>query len=125
VYTRFRKGQSGNLRGRPKKRPEKKLGNPHQKLIELLGQTVTLKVGDKAVKMTKHEALIQKLWSAAMSGDKGSLIQLVKMVNELPPHLLADVEAFRHNSESEKLIELFLKKAEEYQSGTVAPPEQD
>jgi hypothetical protein len=64
VKSQFRKGQSGNPRGRRK--GQRNLGPV---LVEVLGQTVTVKQGGKAQRMSKGEALIQILLTKAYNGD--------------------------------------------------------
>jgi hypothetical protein len=64
VKSQFRKGQSGNPRGRRK--GQRNLGPV---LVEVLGQTVTVIQGGKAQRMSKGEALIQILLTKAYNGD--------------------------------------------------------
>jgi len=64
VTSQFRKGQSGNPRGRRKGQR-----NLAPVLREVLRQTVKVKRGGKTERMSKGEALIQMLLSKAHSGD--------------------------------------------------------
>jgi hypothetical protein len=64
VKSQFRQGQSGNPRGRRKGQR-----NLAAVLAEVLCQTVTVKQGGKAQRMSKGEALIQMLLTKAHKGD--------------------------------------------------------
>jgi hypothetical protein len=64
VKSQFRKGQSGNPRGRRKDQR-----NMAPVLVEVLRQTVTVKQEGKSHRMSKGEALIQMLLSKALNGD--------------------------------------------------------
>jgi len=66
VKSQFRKGQSGNPRGRRKGQR-----NLTPVLIDVLRQTVKVKQGGKTKRMSKGEALIQILLSKAHNGTAG------------------------------------------------------
>src|SRR5258706_9259071 len=65
---RFPKGKSGNPFGRRKGQR-----NLATVLIEILGQTVTVKQGDKSQRLTKGEALIKVILSKANNGDRRAI----------------------------------------------------
>lgn len=80
--TRFRKGQSGNPRGRP---PSKDL---HHTIIDALNEEVTVLVDGEKVKMTKKEAAIQRLIAESMKGKSTAtrnLILLLRVLDRIPP----------------------------------------
>ena len=66
--SRFPKGKSGNPFGRRKGQR-----NLATILIEMLGQTVTVKQGDKSKRMTKGEALIKVIMNKANNGDRRAI----------------------------------------------------
>jgi hypothetical protein len=74
--SQFRKGQSGNPRGRRKGQR-----NMAPVLREVLRQTVKVKRGGKTERMSKGEALIQMLLSKAHSGDARA-IEAVLVLSE-------------------------------------------
>src|SRR5258706_7435160 len=76
VKSKFRKGQSGNPRGRRKGQR-----NLTPVLIDVLRQTVKVKQGGKTQRMSKGEALIQILLSKAQNGDSRT-IKAVLLVTE-------------------------------------------
>jgi hypothetical protein len=75
VHTRFKKGQSGNPRGRPKGARNVK------SLIQDIGaETVTLREGARVRKVSKIEALIQQLFSGSLKGDVRSINSLMGLM---------------------------------------------
>ena len=63
-HSRFKPGQSGNPRGRPRK------NRSIEAMIKReLDQTVALKEGGREIRLTKREALIKQLVNRAISGD--------------------------------------------------------
>ncbi len=65
-HTRFKKGKSGNPRGRPRKREE-----PHTVLQRVLDRKISIKEEDRKIPI--REALIRKLRELALQGDKQAL----------------------------------------------------
>jgi Family of unknown function (DUF5681) len=76
VKSQFRKGQSGNPRGRRKGQR-----NLAAVLAEVLRQTVTVKKGGNSQRMSKGDALIQILLTKAHHGD-GRAIKAVFLLTE-------------------------------------------
>lgn len=63
-HSRFKPGQSGNPRGRPRK------NRSIESMIKReLDQTVMLKEGGREIRLSKREALIKQLVNRAISGD--------------------------------------------------------
>jgi hypothetical protein len=63
-HSRFKPGQSGNPRGRPRK------NRSIEAMIKSeLDQTVVLKEGGREIRLSKREALIKQLVNRAISGD--------------------------------------------------------
>ena len=111
-HTRFKPGQSGNPRGKPKGSKGLKTD-----LREEMAERVTIKENGKRIKVTKQRLMIKALAKKAANGDVKAAGQLVSLTiqsfgledrregkSELSKHdqaLLADVEKhFFHNMES-------------------------
>jgi hypothetical protein len=80
--TQFRKGQSGNPRGRP---PRRVL---HQVIEDALNEEVTVNKDGEQVEMTKKEVIVQKLLSDSMKGKSTAtknIILLLRVLTEIPP----------------------------------------
>ena len=83
-HSRFKPGQSGNTRGRPRK------NRSIEAMIKReLDQTVVLKEGGREIRLSKREALIKQLVNRAISGDQRPM-QLV--LAHLEKH--KDIEPF-------------------------------
>ena len=78
----FRKGQSGNPRGRPKgARGVKTL------LDEALSKEITVSEGGQTSRVSKREALILSLITKALKGDiraAGQVLKLIEQYDEAP-----------------------------------------
>jgi hypothetical protein len=77
THTRFRKGQSGNPRGRPKRTPP--LPDLKTMLINALNSIVVINENQRARQTTKYETAIMQIVNNAASGK----IQFVKLLVEL------------------------------------------
>jgi hypothetical protein len=95
--TRFKKGQSGNPKGRPS--GTKNLGGLFQ---QLLGEMVTAREGDRSRRMTKAEALLQALVLRAIKGEGRAVTQVFTMMRE--QGLLAPPEEGRSTRQSGVLV---------------------
>ncbi len=78
--TRFKKGQSGNPRGRPKGTRSK---TPAEFLDHFLSQTITIKESGRAKKVTLLEALQKRLVTSAMNGDMTAMRLLQKPLEKI------------------------------------------
>ena len=63
-HSRFKKGKSGNPKGRPKGRK-----NLSTHLYRILNERILIKEGDKVCKITKGEAMLKSLMQKALKGD--------------------------------------------------------
>ena len=73
--TRFRKGQSGNPRGRPKGAQ-----GLRSLLEEALAQEITVSEGGRTTRISKREALILSLITKALKGDMRAAAQLLRLM---------------------------------------------
>ncbi len=79
-HYQFKKGKSGNPRGRPK--GEKSKG--HLAILDhMLSEKIDVREGGQQKKITKQEALLKKLFIDSMNGDKASIKIMLRYVEEL------------------------------------------
>tara|TARA_B100000965_G_C19489162_1_gene712196 strand:+ start:117 stop:602 length:486 start_codon:yes stop_codon:yes gene_type:complete len=79
-HTQFRKGKSGNPRGRPKGSK-----NTATIMTELLARKVPVKQNGEIRNLSLREALLTKLAAKAMEGNTRDLIALFKLVEQYIP----------------------------------------
>jgi hypothetical protein len=76
-HTRFKKGQSGNPKGRPKGRK-----NWATIIDETLNRKVMVRVGGKTKRMTASQCIIEKTIQQAIKGSVPHLVQVIRMVKD-------------------------------------------
>ena len=82
-HTRFKKGQSGNPRGKPKG-----VKNLSTVVVKSLAERVTINEGGQRRKITKLEAATKQLANKAAQGDPRAtqfILQLLQMLENRPP----------------------------------------
>ena len=86
-HTRWKKGQSGNPKGRPK-------GSKNTRTIvnEVLNRTVTIKENGRTRRVKFLEAFVHQLAVKALNGSTRDQIALFKMIHEYAPDLLKEAE---------------------------------
>ena len=77
-HTRFQKARSGNPRGRPKGTK-----NLRSDLIEELGETIVVREGDRARKVSKQRAVVMTLVARTLKGDTRAASILLSMMLRL------------------------------------------
>jgi hypothetical protein len=84
---KFKKGQSGNLKGRPKKQLDL------QKLfIAELKSSVTITESGKKIKVSKLQALTKSIIVHAMQGNKNYAKFVLDWIKALPKYAFVDVD---------------------------------
>jgi hypothetical protein len=71
-HTRFKPGQSGNPKGRPKH-----ARNLKTEFLEELGEVIRVREGDREMKISKQRAFVKALVAAAIKGDMRAANALV------------------------------------------------
>lgn len=77
--TRFKKGRSGNPRGRPRKKPDL-----YSELTKVLRENVTVTIDGQPEKVTVQQALLLRLRDQALRGELWAQKLLQKVVAALP-----------------------------------------
>lgn len=76
-HSRFKKGVSGNPRGRPRKERSLKY------LVETeLDEKITLTENGRRIKLTKREVLAKKMVNDALTGDRRAQQALIRLVGD-------------------------------------------
>ena len=78
VHTRFKKGQSGNPKGRRKGQR-----NVHTVVAEALSQRITIREGNRTRSVTKLDAVILTMLTAALKGDAKAQASLIALLRSL------------------------------------------
>ncbi len=74
-HGQFKKGESGNPRGRPKGTKNLKTD-----LLEELGEAVVVKEGDRTIRTSKQRAMVKSLVARTLKGDTRAAAQLISLV---------------------------------------------
>lgn len=80
--SQFKKGKSGNPKGRPPKK------DFHQVFIDALNEEVTLLLNGQKTKLTVKEALLKKMLFEAVAGKQvaaKNVIEIMKSLSVIPP----------------------------------------
>lgn len=78
AHTRFRKGHSGNPRGRPKGAL-----NLATDLAEELGERIRVREGDRELSVTKQRAMLKALVARALKGDARAANAILALIARL------------------------------------------
>jgi hypothetical protein len=77
-HTQFKKGQSGNPKGRPKH-----TRNLKTDLTKILGQKVSVREGDRTSRVSKQEGMLMSLTAKALKGDTRAIGVLVNLIRDI------------------------------------------
>ncbi|WP_300550500.1 DUF5681 domain-containing protein [Roseovarius sp.] len=102
-HTQFKKGKSGNPRGRPRKREDL-----NTVLHRVLNHKVRVKDNDQ--KLPIRDALMWKLRELAVSGDKQAMALQRRIIDESG---IADPDAYSREEEKQEIVRA-LKSFSEY-----------
>lgn len=76
--SRFKKGRSGNPKGRPKGTK-----NLKSDLLEELGERIVIREGDRKLRVSKQRALLKSQTARALKGDTRAAAQILELYLKL------------------------------------------
>jgi hypothetical protein len=79
-HTRFKPGKSGNPKGRSK--GAKGLSTV---FMEEASERVTIKMGDRSIKVTKLQAIMKRLFQKAMEGNAQAMSKIAEIARMIEP----------------------------------------
>lgn len=80
VASRFRKGASGNPKGRPKAKPHKARSSSGSAFDVIVDRTLTITRGGLQREVTMEEALQHRTYQDALAGNRPARRQILKMI---------------------------------------------
>lgn len=115
VHSRFRKGSSGNAKGRPKGTK-----NLRTDLSEVLQERITVTEGDRKVRMSKQRAIVKTLVAKTLKGDSRSATTLLTTIFRVLDFadIAADVEQPLDANEQELLVVIDARRQRKAESST-------
>jgi Family of unknown function (DUF5681) len=113
--TRFKKGQSGNPKGRPRGTK-----NLQTDLMEELQETITVREGERTVRMSKQRAMIKTVMNKSLKGDARAVMTLLRMLTRFTQPDGGSAEVDEALSVDEK--ELWQRLIDEVRSEQTAVP---
>jgi hypothetical protein len=115
MHSRFRKGCSGNAKGRPKGTK-----NLRTDLTEVLQERITVTEGDRKVRMSKQRAIIKTLVAKTLKGDARSATTLLTTIFRVLDFadMAADVEQPLDANEQELLVVIDARRQRKAESST-------
>jgi hypothetical protein len=78
VHSRFRKGRSGNPKGRPKGR-----ANLKTDLLAELAETIVIREGDRQLRVSKQRALLKSLTAKGLKGDSRAAFVVLDLITRV------------------------------------------
>ena len=105
-HTRFRKGHSGNPRGRPKGAKNLKTD-----LLEELRERISVRDQGRSRSFSKQRALIKSLMARALQGNMAALAQLVTLIMRvIGPDAVAESQEAPLTPEEQEVLRLTLAR---------------
>lgn len=102
---RFKPGESGNPRGRPK--GTRNLGTD---LKDILGRRVSIREDGKERRISRQEALLLSLYNKALHGDVRAATAIITMLSKLAPSSAEPPEVPSLSENDERILADFLRR---------------
>lgn len=116
--TQFKKGQSGNPKGRPKGTKNFKTD-----LIEELSEQILVTEGGKDTTMSKQRAIVKRTMQKALTGDMRAITTLVGWITVFMDIAPESDEVEQLSPEDNKILEQFI--ADLYSNGERSESDED
>ena len=113
LHSRFKPGESGNPRGRPKGAASFK-----SDLLEELSETIAVREGGGEVRITKQRAVVKTLVAASIAGDPKAATALINLCTKL----LRDQETDPRAAEDEAFVDKLASRERQAGTGAVSSP---
>jgi hypothetical protein len=110
-HTRFRKGQSGNPKGRPK--GSKNLATD---LGEEMRERIRIRENGKVVKITKQRAIIKSIIAKAVTGVPRAVDLVTRLCERLLEDDAGDVHSTPLQAEDQEIISAFLRQIRDFEN---------
>ena len=120
VGNRFKKGQSGNPKGR-----SRGTRNLQTDLREELGEKIVVQQGEQTIRISKQRALIKTLIAKSLKGDTRAIQILVNMMHRKPADDDVAKEAPTLSAEENELWQGLLKEVRAEQAPPSEPADTD
>ena len=112
-HTRYKKGQSGNPKGRPKGTK-----NFSTDLRDMLEKPVSLREGAKTVTVSTQMAALLRLREKALRGDSKAMDKIIQLATQFSPEeFKADMDTPTSESDQRILDRYFERKLQQTQKG--------
>lgn len=120
----FKKGVSGNIRGRPRKARTSTIPHPDDMLTRLLAETIKANKGGKPVRISKAEALYASILNAAITGSVSAQKFMMQLIEKLP-YTYKKSPSTEMSPGEERMIRQFQKDAESFARGDFSSIDED
>ncbi len=108
--SQFKRGESGNPKGRPKD-----TRNLKTELEEELKQRVVVREGGNALRVSKRRGLLKSLCNKALQGDPRAMRILLELIMRFEDDKAADVFEAILSEDERKIIETFERRIRQQQ----------
>lgn len=102
-HSRFKPGQSGNPKGRPKG-----VKNLKTDVLEKLNATVKVNQDGHVTKITTRRASLEVLAAKALRGDQRAIEQIIRLAEKFDPPIPRVEDSLRHDDQA--IIDAYMRR---------------
>ena len=122
--TRWKKGQSGNPRGRPPAKRDARTMTATEIAGRLANEQIAATMNGKQIKLTRKEAALAAIFNDALSGDSLTRARAIKLLLDISAFNVPHVSRKSTDEERRKFLERLAQEAElfdpDYKNGTTS-----